>query len=294
MFKCDICGSTEFKKHYEGRIRAGNVGSHTLGVVYKCLNCRIVRLGEKHCISPDSYNNSHYRDSLNQTTDLDDYENTHKQMHLHLQDLLPKLGVDFDNKIVIDLGCGGGSFLKPFKQKAMKTFGIELDDNFRKQINLRGDTCYSSVNDYLTNETNRADIVITNQVIEHVVNPKEFLLEASKLLSEGGILIVTTPNLNDILNLVCGDQFWEHFYRTQHRWYFDLVTLSKILSDCGFTVKVSETYHRYEINNFINWIQANKSAKTELDFTAEQEKRWKNFLVEHDLGDNLVVVAKKL
>ena len=41
--------------------------------------------------------------------------------------------------------------------------------------------------------TNAFDIVIASEIIEHVGNPREFIVEASRPLKRDGALIVTTP-----------------------------------------------------------------------------------------------------
>jgi ubiquinone/menaquinone biosynthesis C-methylase UbiE len=52
------------------------------------------------------------------------------------------------------------------------------------------------------------DLIIFRGVLEHVVNPKDYLLKAKRTLKVGGyILITATPNLNSL----CADLFRNNF-----------------------------------------------------------------------------------
>lgn len=88
---------------------------------------------------------------------------------------------------------------------------------------------------------NDFDCIIACEVIEHLDNPRAFLRQCRELLSDGGILIVSTPNIEffegRIKFLLTGDLwgFGEKNYRSQR--HITPIAASQVplmLSECGF------------------------------------------------------------
>lgn len=105
--ECKICGSKDYKIEYKGKIRDGFFGNYTKDDVkiYKCCTCGAMYHENER--SREFYESSEYREKMGEGTDR--YE------ALHDREVLEKLnytGTDiFRDKIVADIGCGGGSFL---------------------------------------------------------------------------------------------------------------------------------------------------------------------------------------
>lgn len=118
------------------------------------------------------------------------------------------LSVERDNKIleyiektgitnlkILDFGCGAG-FLSVKLSKFSDVTAIDLSD---KAIELLQEKCpqiRAICGDVLKFdfEEGSFDIVISEEVIEHVNDQPEYLRRASKYLKKGGCLILTTPN----------------------------------------------------------------------------------------------------
>jgi 2-polyprenyl-3-methyl-5-hydroxy-6-metoxy-1,4-benzoquinol methylase len=49
-------------------------------------------------------------------------------------------------------------------------------------------------------ESQKFDVILMVEVIEHLENPDKAIMACRSLLSKGGILVVTTPNLSSLLN----------------------------------------------------------------------------------------------
>ena len=62
--------------------------------------------------------------------------------------------------------------------------------------------------------------MICSAVVEHLEKPL-FDLKIKKLLSKNGILIISTPNRNDVLMKENITNFKSFYFRDVHRWYFD-------------------------------------------------------------------------
>ena len=104
--ECKICGNKEYRIVYEGIIRDGCFGKYTKEAVsiYQCGKCGAMYHKNKKADDEAFYESEKYRESMGEK--IDDYE------LLHDKEVLEKLqytGTDiFRNRIVADIGCGGG------------------------------------------------------------------------------------------------------------------------------------------------------------------------------------------
>jgi SAM-dependent methyltransferase len=92
---------------------------------------------------------------------------------------------------VIDLGCG----IMPYKQlilsenKVKSYIGIDLKVN--PEQNVYPDICWDGKT--IPVESESIDAVLLTEVIEHLKNPAEVLLEVKRILKKDGIIIGSTP-----------------------------------------------------------------------------------------------------
>ena len=99
---------------------------------------------------------------------------------------------------VLDVGCGNGSQLAlPLARHGAAVTGVDTDaKSIAHARELARDTHSARFETTSVNELSEGvfDVVILSEVLEHVNNPGEFLRTAVKHLTEGGVVIVTTPN----------------------------------------------------------------------------------------------------
>lgn len=99
---------------------------------------------------------------------------------------------------VLDVGCGNGSQLAlPLARHGVAVTGVDTDANsIAHARELAQDTPSARFENTSVNELSEGDfdVVIVSEVLEHVSNPDEFLRAAVNHLTEGGVVIVTTPN----------------------------------------------------------------------------------------------------
>ncbi|MCM8788132.1 MAG: class I SAM-dependent methyltransferase, partial [Candidatus Omnitrophica bacterium] len=79
------------------------------------------------------------------------------------------------------------------------------------------------------------DAIYAFEVIEHVMNYDAFLRNLSGSLKEGGLLLLTTPNVlapRNRINLLLGRDWW--FASKYHIHYFSPRTLKLALENAGF------------------------------------------------------------
>ena len=99
-----------------------------------------------------------------------------------------------DGDQVLEVGCGVGFFLKRVSEDLrVSCTGLEFNAKARATglfSNIRGD----SIQVYAAHNPERADMVCTFQVLEHVYDVGEFLYACCAALAPGGLLVVSVPN----------------------------------------------------------------------------------------------------
>ena len=133
---------------------------------------------------------------------------------------------------IVDLGCGAGAFVVAAAEAGWEAIGTEVAVSAggtplpsRAQI-LVGEHATSALPD------RAADVVTLWEVIEHVGEPIELLVEARRLLRPGGLLYLTTPNHGALTRRVLGSR-WPRFH-VEHTAYFDTLHLRQSLRQAGF------------------------------------------------------------
>ena len=107
-------------------------------------------------------------------------------------------------KSILDIGCGMGDFLLYIKkQTGAETWGIELVDQMAIKARGRVDHVYSGrVEDVLDKLDNAIfDCITFNDVLEHLLEPKEILELIKPKLSKNGLIVASIPNVRFFDNL---------------------------------------------------------------------------------------------
>ena len=106
-----------------------------------------------------------------------------KGLYLHIKELSGKI-----HGKILDVGCGQKPYARLFNVD--EYVGLELDTTTnRKQ--KKAEYYYDGIK--FPFEENSFDSILTNQVLEHVFNPHDFLKEINRVLKHNGFLILTVP-----------------------------------------------------------------------------------------------------
>ncbi|MBU0689284.1 MAG: class I SAM-dependent methyltransferase [Gammaproteobacteria bacterium] len=116
---------------------------------------------------------------------------THSRVMEIIRSHLPVL----EGKKVCDLPCGAGALSARMAEAGMKVTPVDLEktEPFQYDPTL---IVLADANLKLPFEDGEFDAVVSVEGIEHLENPSHFLRECARLLSSGGLLFLSTPNVD--------------------------------------------------------------------------------------------------
>jgi len=135
---------------------------------------------------------------------------------------------------LLDMGCGAGFFLKIAREAGWDELGIDLSPDAvafaRDRLGLHA--IAGQIEDSNLPE-NAFDVVTLLETIEHLFDPMAVLRQAYRVLRPGGLIAVTTPNLNSLAFKFLGLD-WSILSPTEHLYYFTECTIQQMLTRTGF------------------------------------------------------------
>jgi SAM-dependent methyltransferase len=123
-----------------------------------------------------------------------------------------------DGLVAVDLGCGESPYRPLFLPLVTSYVGIDLPENPKADLNFDPSTGKIPLPDLAV------DVVISTQVLEHVVDPGAYLDEAVRVCRSDGLLFLSTHGL------------WVHHPDPADYWRWTGAGLQKLLSDHGWSV----------------------------------------------------------
>ena len=109
------------------------------------------------------------------------------------------------NAVILDCGCDEGSFTMEVAKRigSNNVYGVDISTNASTKAKAKGiKTRSSDLNNRFPYNENTFDVIIANQVIEHLSNTDGFIQEIKRTLKPGGYAIISTNNLSSWHNIV--------------------------------------------------------------------------------------------
>ncbi|MHB8470252.1 MAG: class I SAM-dependent methyltransferase [Gaiellaceae bacterium] len=138
--------------------------------------------------------------------------------------------------LVVDVGCGAGGVLAPFRAQGFEVLGVDPGSEYVEYgtrvhgIDLhRGDL--REALRLAAERGRRIGLIIFEQVLEHLPQPVQELARARGALPENGLLFVGVPGLRNVRRHYGGD--FLHYLQFPHLSYFELATLERVARRAG-------------------------------------------------------------
>jgi SAM-dependent methyltransferase len=96
---------------------------------------------------------------------------------------------------VLEDGCGVGQYMRAFTPFGGKVTGLDFDFERVKDTLALGLQAINAAGEYLPYPDGHFDLVVSNEVIEHVGDDRKTLTEIFRVLKPGGRLVLFCPNI---------------------------------------------------------------------------------------------------
>lgn len=293
--QCRICDGNNIEVTYEGNIRDGKVGNLYKNKVqmYKCTECGTIWHDHLQEDYSSYYESEEYRKRLEGTSEIHDFYKMHDKESM---DKFIYTGTEiYRDKIVADIGCGGGAFLDYINTVSKEVIAIEPSDLYRKEMKKKGFITFAYAEDALKEYRGRVDVAVSFDVIEHVLDPVEFVADIVHLLSENGKAYIGTPTDAPIMRKLLGADYESFLFSTQHPWVLCKGSFSAIAQKCSIAKWSCKFHQRYGLGNMIYWLTNRKPGQhKQYEFISKGlDEHWKAELEKNEISDYIVFEFEK-
>lgn len=194
------------------------------------------------------YRNVYYSEGVTQSYQVSYSEDEIRQKRLRadcLVELLTQNCACLNPIRFLEVGCGEGFVLSSAVAKGWNVSGVDYQSAPVQAFNpdVISRVVAADPNAYLSDLIEkgvRKDVLVLQNVLEHVLNPEDLLQKLQQLLSDEGCLLVQVPNDFSDLQALANQQgridrdYW--FLPPQHLNYFNEKNLTNVAKSCGFEV----------------------------------------------------------
>lgn len=133
---------------------------------------------------------------------------------------------------VLDIGTAGGAFLEAATQYGYDAYGMEPSADLVARGKSRGLKIEQGTIEHHNFEKKSFDMVCLWDVIEHLPDPKQSLVEIKKLLKPDGILLINYPDIGTWQAKLAGKKFW--WILSVHLHHFTRKSITDLCAKTGF------------------------------------------------------------
>ncbi len=147
----------------------------------------------------------------------------------------------------LDVGFGNGSLLFTAQEYGFRPVGIDARVDTVNEMNSIGVEAYChDLCDLSTNE--KFSVISMADVLEHIPYPKPALRAAHRLLGDGGVLLISMPNIESIVWKMLDQQNANPYWmEMEHYHNFSRSRLFSLLAECGMTPVLYGVSERYRV-----------------------------------------------
>uniref|UniRef100_A0A6C0E546 AFP-like domain-containing protein n=1 Tax=viral metagenome TaxID=1070528 RepID=A0A6C0E546_9ZZZZ len=182
-----------------------------------------------------NYEKGQYQINYNQE-ELEYINNYSKRIYDIIKDNL-------EDKTFLDIGCGEGYTLNNFKNLGFDVLGLDFSDfgitNHNNSLlnNFMSGDIFNNI-DILINDNKKFGLINLQNVLEHVIEPIQLMMNIKKLLTKNGILVIRVPNdFSRLQNYLLEQKYIDSNFWVappDHLSYFNLDNLKNLCKYCDY------------------------------------------------------------
>lgn len=141
---------------------------------------------------------------------------------------------------MLDVGCGSGLSLLEATALGAQAYGVEADPNVQRIATKLGLHIYiGSLHDSPFPDV-CFDLIVLNQVIEHIPEPDAALIRLKGMLKPGGRIVLVFPNRRSLWSGLFGRK-WINWHIPYHLHHFDATGFTAFAQRLGYLVARQKT-----------------------------------------------------
>lgn len=157
--------------------------------------------------------------------------------------LFKEIAIKNNHTRLLEIGCGEGHCLSFFYKKGWEVLGLDFSDygllnhNPDQKKNLLKGDIYENIQ-ALLRQNKKYDVIWIDNVLEHVIDPLQLLIDCHKLSSKEGVLVIEVPNDFSVIQQelrnkdIVKNDFWVAI--PDHLSYFNKEGLCNICKESGW------------------------------------------------------------
>ena len=167
---------------------------------------------------------------------------------------------------VLDIGCGDGHVLRQLADgypDPLQLEGVEFSEHGVAATRQAGYTVHVGAIEEVVLPQRSFDLIIMNQLIEHVREPKAVLRKIASALAPGGHLFIETPNIDSWDARLFRKRYWGGYHLPRHFHLFDTLSLRRVVEDAGLRTISQKPLvcPQFWIISVQNWLKERGSRK---------------------------------
>jgi SAM-dependent methyltransferase len=191
--------------------------------IYRCPSCGLAFTHPQPQLPAEQYDASYF-------------ELYHKRREFRLRracDRLSRIELITSPGRILDVGCSLGYFLEAASKRGWTPSGVEISPHAAQVAREHGLDVMTGTLEEAGYPESCFDCVTMWDVLEHVQDPTEHMLEVRRVLVPGGLVVIGTPNMNHVLFRIKRER-WRHLKPTEHLYYFNPASIHALLRKTGF------------------------------------------------------------
>lgn len=233
IISCPICLSVESKKYW----------AMPGYLLHECAHCGLVW----DPFPPDNETEQYDHTYFQNDNPKGGYTNYFEGMRINkrtFSDRLKKIEKKAGKGLLLDVGSALGDCVEEAKKMGWKNpQGLEVSEFAVKEARKKGLNIMQGTLESAKLPENKYDVVLYQDVIEHIKDPLKELKMVRKVLKSGGIVFLVTPDVGGLWNKIL-KSWWYHYKPREHIIYFSERSIRFALRESGYkNITTKKTYH---------------------------------------------------